>query len=296
MASPQQNDNDKIAKAVQQQQQQQHQLPPIASNPQAHLEYLIEKSSTAKTWGRGEATGGILPIVRDPDTKLAYFLLGLNHQNKYCHFHGWVDPGETADIGAAREAFEESKGVLGRLVDLWRAVVCKGVFSALIGRGGMHLVNLGDMNSIERDAFVEKFANAKAWSACSDEVAAVHWFDALAFRHAALLQQQDPTATKGDVVVEVDVKRGIRRKLRGWLGEIFSDQEFWSQKILQDSLDHGFIPLIPITHLPRISDEVLERLPYCLEKMMPQQMQQQQQQQKKAVNKKEKEETFTLED
>jgi hypothetical protein len=261
MAQQQQNTNT-VAKAARQVVEQQ--LPKIASDPSAHLQYLIEQAEHSKPFGKGEATGGILPIVRDPYTKQTYFLLGLNHGNSYCHFHGWVDPGETQDQGAAREAFEESKGTLGSLPNLWRAVVCKGVFSAHIGRGGMHLVNFGDLNAIERDAFVEKFANAKAWDACSDEVAAVKWFSTLEFRHACLMQVHDPTAKKDDVTIEVDIKRGIKRRLRGWLANIFGDPEFWQQKILQDSIDHGFIPLIPITQLPALEDAVINRLPFRL--------------------------------
>lgn len=291
--SQQQQQSPEISKAVRQQQQHRSipqqqistsaasstantattSLPPIASDLQAHLTYIMEKSEMSKTFGRKQATGGILPIVRDPFTKQTFILLGLNHQNKYCHFHGWVDPGETQDQGAAREAFEESKGVLGALPDLWRAVVCKGIFSAHVGRGGMHLVNYGDLNAIERDAFVEKFLHATAWSKCSDEVAEVKWFDTLSFRHACLLQHHDPTAKKGgEIVVESDFRKGIKRKLRGWLGEIFADPDFWKQQLLVDAVDHGFINLIPISQLPKIEDEaVVARLPYCLKQPEPNQ-------------------------
>lgn len=34
----------------------------------------------------------------------------------------WIEPGETFEMGAAREAFEESKGILGDALALWLAI------------------------------------------------------------------------------------------------------------------------------------------------------------------------------
>lgn len=236
-------------------------LPLIASDVNAHVAFLVERASKSRVFGKREATGGIIPIVRDPNTKITHILLGLNHARHYCHFHGWVDPDETQDQGAAREAFEESKGLLGDLCSLWRAVVCKGVFSAHLGRGGMNLVHFGDMNEVERAEMEEKFLKLQAWSTCSDEVIAVTWFDTLSLRHACLNREH-----KGaDIYIECDVRKNIRRKLRGFLADIFADPQFWSQEVLRQSVDKGFVPLIPISFLPKIEDEnVLRRLPYCL--------------------------------
>ena len=74
-----------------------------------------------------------MPVCVDPSTREAYFVVGvekmrrkeavsdseyftgvgesLNVRNVLCHFHGWIDKGETIQVGASRECWEESRGV-----------------------------------------------------------------------------------------------------------------------------------------------------------------------------------------
>jgi hypothetical protein len=99
-------------------------------------------------------TGGVLPVCIDPNTGISYFLFGLNFRDEYCHFHGWVEPNETVQMGAAREGYEESKGVFGSAADLWRALMSPFFH---FQHGAMFFISLGSMNSEQREGVMDSF-------------------------------------------------------------------------------------------------------------------------------------------
>jgi 8-oxo-dGTP pyrophosphatase MutT (NUDIX family) len=107
--------------------------------------------------------GGILPVCVDPETLEPFFLFGVERKSKkLCHFHGCIDPGETHKQGTAREAWEESHGLLGNEIDLWRCLVAdNNEYSRtdhLLGKKYLDvLVSQGFMKETDRIAFRKKF-------------------------------------------------------------------------------------------------------------------------------------------
>lgn len=126
------------------------------------------------------STGGILPVCVDPVTFEAFFLFGVEKlrrrdydhdmffyedeqrkihvRNALCHFHGFIDAFETRAQGSARECFEESHGLLGNVIDLWRCIMANGEFSyAMPNISPMKMVSLGFLTSEEREAMMQRF-------------------------------------------------------------------------------------------------------------------------------------------
>ena len=118
------------------------------------------KKGTTDKW-----TAGILPFTIDPETKTAHFLLGTNC-GMYDNFYGGVEEGETVVCGAAREGFEESKGVIGSQQAIFMALSSKD-YSVLWNNeeesgGKCYLVNVGPMTSGQREALEHKFTKLSA--------------------------------------------------------------------------------------------------------------------------------------
>ena len=121
--------------------------------PSTGTEALLSRHARSKIMGFKQATGGVLPVCAD-DARQAWCLLGENHRGELCHFHGWVERGETFEMGAAREAHEESRGVLGDALTLWRAITSPSHSRRC---GAIVLLSLGTMTQAARDAVCDDF-------------------------------------------------------------------------------------------------------------------------------------------
>eukprot|EP01124_Arcella_intermedia_P032028 TRINITY_DN7395_c0_g1_i2.p1 TRINITY_DN7395_c0_g1~~TRINITY_DN7395_c0_g1_i2.p1 ORF type:complete len:451 (+),score=78.23 TRINITY_DN7395_c0_g1_i2:94-1446(+) len=145
--------------------------------------------------------GGVTPLVVDPDTGEAYCLLGLSRSRRpkawspqstseyYCHlpdhrivvrdtlcnFHGWMDVGETSLQGKAREGYEESRGVFGSLVDIWRCLSLPGYSYEMPCLPAMNLISLGRMGPLERSNLVQKFLSCPIHSPCMAETRGIRF-------------------------------------------------------------------------------------------------------------------------
>ncbi len=81
-------------------------------------------------------------INHAPDTRVRW-------PQEACHFHGWVEAGETRPMGAARECFEEGHGVIGGgPVDLWRALLLPDFYRTDTPASSMFFVSLGEMREV----------------------------------------------------------------------------------------------------------------------------------------------------
>ena len=113
-----------------------------------------------------------------------YALLGQDHKkgNPWGPFWGRPDKDDRdAEWTAVRETLEESLGVIGDATLLYSALKNEG-FHYKLGTVNLFLVHLGVMGVRERDAIVERYAQARDASLskltrCEAEVLAVQWVD-----------------------------------------------------------------------------------------------------------------------
>lgn len=147
----------------------------IISEPAAHLGALLAAHQRAPIMP-ARSSGGVIPLCTDDRNGDVYMLFGLTKRGKWQTFHGFIDEGETLAQGAAREAWEESKGVLSAAA-LWRMISLPGVFSAPIGRHkNVFVVSFGEMTLGQRAGLCSTFRDAQSWSRSSDETTALGWF------------------------------------------------------------------------------------------------------------------------
>jgi hypothetical protein len=139
--------------------------------PTAATAALLSRHAVSRVVGSKQATGGVLPICVD-DTRQPWCLLGENHRAELCHFHGWIEAGETFEMGAAREAFEESKGSLGDVLTLWKAV-CDPSFSRRCS--SIVVLSLGTLTQAERDSMCADFVARPVLYRGMTEVRRVWW-------------------------------------------------------------------------------------------------------------------------
>lgn len=143
---------------------------------------LLEQHSRSKTMEFKQATGGVLPVCVD-ESQEAWCLLGENHRLELCHFHGWIDPGETFEMGAAREAYEESRGILGDALTVWRAI-CDPVHSRRCN--AMVALSLGTLSAAQRRAMCSDFESSRIVCRGMTEVRRLWWLPLRALRELCL--------------------------------------------------------------------------------------------------------------
>jgi hypothetical protein len=167
------------------------------------------------------------------ETRQAWCLLGENHRSELCHFHGWVERGETFEMGAAREAYEESRGLLGDALTLWRAV-CDPSFSRRFN--SIVVLSLGELTAASRQSMCADFASRPIVFRGMTEVARVHWLPMLPLSRLCLRNGSAGAGFEGDVqaplgtdlsasnadAVSSVLPSGVRIRSfllqRGWLG------------------------------------------------------------------------------
>jgi hypothetical protein len=202
-----------------------------------------------------EAVGGILPVCIDPDTREPFGLLGLSLRGEYCHFHGWVDPGETTLMGAAREAFEEGRGVFGNAftllyalsVPLYHCRVREGT-----GPTPLFLVSLGELTRDQREKVRDDFRAVTPHVHGMSENKDIAFFNLRELRTACL------TLTECVHISGMGTGEILRPFLRQWL----ATRDMWaSTPKFSEILDEGVFPetFAPLSTLePMSQQEMLE--------------------------------------
>jgi len=184
--------------------------------------------------GKRTHCAGVMPICIDPETRVAYALLGTEFARAYendppyiddqgysndrvvlCTFHGWVEPGETVKKGAAREAFEESRGVFATQRDILRCLVLPAFHKKLAN--GVFVVSLGEMTSTERDALCTRFQNTIGASVCENEMMGIHFVVLRELRDACLQPKEDRLGSARWPVASFPVHVWLRKFLQNWL-------------------------------------------------------------------------------
>jgi hypothetical protein len=142
-----------------------------------------------------DEVGGILPVCVDPITFESFFLFGvqtirrkdcdepvdyfytdrngqIHVRDVLCHFHGWIEKLETHKQGAAREGYEESRGLFGSPIDLWRCLIAPNNEFSINGAAlpSIYLVSLGFLDANQRKRQITKFHEWKSvpqqWLKC----------------------------------------------------------------------------------------------------------------------------------
>jgi len=252
----------------------------VVADPKIHVDFILSHHQSLPKLQHKEASGGVLPFTQDPITKEIFIALGLSKKDLYNSFYGFIDGGETPEQGSAREAWEESKAVLGDLPTLWRAVMLKGYFSFIVGHPYklMHAINIGEMNALARAQFVAKFNTAKGWSHCSMEVKGLKFFELKTLKHlcassvakferdqAKLKESERLPNAQPMVLVSVDEQTGKYEHLRIGMVKQLIDPRFWQQQELVQMMEMG-VPLrdivLPLSMLPVIDKSVAAILPF----------------------------------
>lgn len=155
---------------------------------------LLEQHSRSKTMEFKQATGGVFPVCVD-ESQEAWCLLGENHRLELCHFHGWIDPGETFEMGAAREAYEESRGILGDALTIWRAI-CDPVYSRRCN--AMVVLSLGTLSAAQRRTMCSDFERSRVVCRGMTEVKRLWWLPLRALRELCLGPARREAAAAAD--------------------------------------------------------------------------------------------------
>lgn len=151
---------------------------------------MLVAHKAGRKFDKKQGTGGIFPISIDPDTNEIWILLGLNSANQYCHFHGWIEEGETLEQGTARQGWVVSRGLLGTQADLWRALMLGGNYSMQFV-GSSQIVLVGAVRAAERPMWASAFTSLPAFYDDMEEVVRVDWINARSFRNACINFSQD---------------------------------------------------------------------------------------------------------
>jgi hypothetical protein len=145
-----------------------------------------------------DETGGILPVCVDPITFESFFLFGVQKirrkdcdekedyfytdnnsqihvRDVLCHFHGWIEPLETLKQGAAREGYEESRGLFGSHIDIWRCLIAPNkefaINETVLPR--IYMVSLGFLDANQRKLLITKFPEMEVTSPAMAEMSDV---------------------------------------------------------------------------------------------------------------------------
>lgn len=214
--------------------------------------YLTQLQSYVCVKSRSK-TGGVFPITIDSETSEGYCLLGLANigrrdcdegdddyfyklpdksiggvRNVLCHFHGWVDYCESHPQAKAREGYEESRGLFGSMLDIWRCLSLEGYSYQMPCLPPLSLINLGKTNTTERATIVARFLQCPVYSAAMAETRGVRFiplkqlYEALKYTYhfqiPTSLSMLDSTAFPHDSV-------WVRPFLDEWLTEE-EDEEY----------------------------------------------------------------------
>eukprot|EP00756_Hemistasia_phaeocysticola_P058278 Hpha_TRINITY_DN34903_c0_g1::TRINITY_DN34903_c0_g1_i1::g.184034::m.184034 len=139
-------------------------------------EEVVEVDTTGPRYRKPadvKMSGGVLPLCVDPDTGAAHMLLGVakgktepGREEEWCpilaDFHGFVDLGETREEGAAREAEEESLGLIGSREAIL-SLLCSKRHHRTLPRPnhGTYFISLGVLDASGRDALCAEFATRR---------------------------------------------------------------------------------------------------------------------------------------
>ena len=217
---------------------------------------LLRQEGQNLTCGRRTHCAGVMPVCIDPETRMAYALLGAefarDHENDpphvdgqgrwhrrvvLCSFHGWVEPGETLKQGAAREAAEESRGVFATQRDLLRCLLLPAFHRRLCD--GVYIVSLGEMTSAERDALCARFRATVGARYCENEMLGIH-FVVMSELRAACLRPSEGACASGRLQTEPHHRELTPEDRLGsarWPVASFP-AHVWLRSFLQDWLTH----------------------------------------------------------
>jgi hypothetical protein len=247
--------------------------------------------------------GGVFPITVDPETSESYCLLGLAYirrrdcdgddeyfytlpdntiggvRNVLCHFHGWVDCYESRSQAKAREGYEESRGVFGSMVDIWRCLSLPGYSYQMPHLRPMSLINLGKMNATDRASLVARYLQCPIYSAAMTETRGVRFvplsqlYDLLKhsyhFEVPSSLTPIDDTQFPNDSVV-------IRYFLKNWLTEELEEEYSIRDLTFYDEVDITTLPTQicspwhgqQVTLIPVEQTNSRQRCHYCSQQLL----------------------------
>jgi hypothetical protein len=199
---------------------------------------LLSHHVRSRRYGFKQCTGGVIPVCVDEE-KVPWCLLGENHKAELCHFHGWVNPGETFEMGAAREAYEESKGLLGDAHTLWRAISDPN-FSCC--SGPMVALSLGKLTLADRARMCAEFSKLNVTCRGMTEVKNVFWVALRPLRDHCIYENYAYRAKKVQRVPPSNpLPPGLKIRdfllHRSWLGS-----EFWQHPAIHQLLETGVFP------------------------------------------------------
>jgi hypothetical protein len=225
------------------------------------FEHLCYNCNPICTKSRSE-TGGVFPITIDSKTSEGFCLLGLANikrreyddedyfytlpdnsiggvRNELCHFHGWVDCFESLSQAKAREGYEESRGVFGSMLDIWRCLSLEGFSYEMPQLSPMSLINLGNTSAAERASIIARFLRCPVHCVAMAETRGVRFvplkqlYDVLRytfhFQIPTSLSMIDPTEFPHDSI-------WLRSFLDEWLTNEIEEQEEGEDNIKDNQL------------------------------------------------------------
>lgn len=238
------------------------------------LEFIMREIQKPRC-GKRTHCGGVMPICIDPDTRITYALLGtefartneddpyiddqgrLNKRVVLCTFHGWVEPGETVKKGAAREAFEESRGVFASQRDILRCLILPAFHKKLTN--GVYILSLGEMTSVERDNLCTRFQCTVGASLCENEMNGIHFVVMKELRYACLQPIDDRLGSARWPVASFPPEVWLRKFLQHWLTQRTNWYTLWIENLCIGASDSTRV-IRSIYELPDLN--ILEEAEY----------------------------------
>lgn len=195
-----------------------------------------------------------------------FALLGMSHGGAYSTFGGWIDVNETVEQGCAREAWEESRGVVGDQCDLWRCVALCPRYARLLpskdATRWTYVVNLGPTDAARRAAVEARFSATRGWDECSLEVKHVRFFPLRVLRDHATTNPVGSFFGRAS-----DNERGsvLRQFLHKWLAQpsLWNSATPWMEGMLHGSSGG---PCRSISELPPLDAASKSALPFASKK------------------------------
>ncbi len=251
-----------------------------------YLELYLHQRARYVCGEHKSRVAGIFPIAIDKESGAGYCWLGranigrresrnnreyfyskksdgqvIGVRNVLCHFHGWVDMLESNPQAKAREGYEESRGLFGSYVDLWRCLSLEGFSYTLPCIPMLSVIYLGKMTLHQRNDLVKQFYQCPVNSPCMTETRGVH-FISLKELHRALyrsyhfntrtsMHDVDPSTFPDDSV-------WLRPFLHDWMTELVDENDEEDGDLAEDDRNigktkdfHG-TPKYPPRPLPQI--------------------------------------------
>jgi hypothetical protein len=216
---------------------------------QLHQRHAQDLRMPGRHRGRG---GGVLPISVDLDSSAALALLAEDRAGHICSaFGGWFDDGETPAQGAAREFYEESRGVICSLLDAWRCTSLVPEYSKLLPSTQpnrfMFVMMLAPTTAVDREALLRRFADSPGWDGASREMSRLHFVPLALLRDHCVRQ-----AVGAPLVGVADHELHVRRFLHEWM----ANAKLWERVAwLKGLLDIPAVACcLAVTDLPQLSE------------------------------------------